>query len=213
MTVTAERTSHVQVDDDNYRQATVDVMQPSYPPNERPLASDSLDLVALRTAVGCSRMFLKFKLTNWQAPIELDDALVVVSELVTNAVRATGSLDPNTKLSDVTRLNLLRVRLDALKQGILIQVQDSSSEMPRIKDASDDDEGGRGLAIIDSLCAAWGSYPHPRGKVVWALIPIYPRTESGLPKRVRTVQAPATQLGPQHNPDLLRRVRDGLNEL
>lgn len=63
----------------------------------RPRFVDQLDLAALPTAVSCSRVFTKLTLTKWGATSIVDDAPLVVSELVTNAVRATGITDPHPR--------------------------------------------------------------------------------------------------------------------
>lgn len=39
--------------------------------------------------------------------------------------------------------------------------------MPAPRDAPADAEGGRGLALVDALAAAWGTLPRPEGKTVW----------------------------------------------
>ncbi len=85
----------------------------------------------------------------------LDDAALVLSELVGNAVRhAVGST--------------LRVRLRRTGQVLRISVQDGSPTGPAPRQASYDDESGRGMLIIDALSHRWGWEPRGGGKVVWA---------------------------------------------
>jgi anti-sigma regulatory factor (Ser/Thr protein kinase) len=83
------------------------------------------------------------------------DAAVVVSELVTNALRyAPGPI----------RLNL-RWRAGLLQ----IEVHDTSPERPSARDApSALERNGRGLIIVNALAREWGSRLSPRGKVTWA---------------------------------------------
>jgi anti-sigma regulatory factor (Ser/Thr protein kinase) len=88
----------------------------------------------------------------------LDDAALVLSELVGNAVRhATG---PS-----------LQVRLCRSGQVVRIAVSDGSSTPPRPREAADDDESGRGMHIVAALSRGWGWEPRPDGKVVWADVP------------------------------------------
>lgn len=185
----------------------------TFPPKEQPRVSDSIALAALRTAVSVSRLFVRSTLTKWGATSTVDDALLIVSELVTNAVLATGVPGEAPRWVELSKLNLIHVRLDGLNESIVISVWDTSKKVPTIKDAVDGDEGGRGLAIVDALASDWGSYPHRGGKVVWAVLPVYKRTSHGLPQRTRKPSSQAAKHEPPANADLLRRVRDGLQGL
>jgi anti-sigma regulatory factor (Ser/Thr protein kinase) len=88
-----------------------------------------------------------------------DDAQLLASELVTNAVRhASGPIDVRAYVRD----GFLR-----------LEVGDSSVECgpePRAADA--DDEGGRGMEIIDKLSARWGWRARGHVKVVWLDLPM-----------------------------------------
>jgi len=85
----------------------------------------------------------------------LDDAALVLSELVGNAVRHA---DAET----------LRVRLRRNDNVLRIAVQDGSPKQPTPQEASWDDESGRGLMIIKALSHRWGWEPRDPGKEVWA---------------------------------------------
>jgi anti-sigma regulatory factor (Ser/Thr protein kinase) len=184
-----------------------------YPPNQPARFVDHIDLAALRTAVNCSRLFTKYLLNRWGAPSLVDDATLIVSELVTNAVKATGNMDEHPKWSELHDLKLIKVRLVGLEASVIFEVWDTSQDEPVLREAGDDDEGGRGLFLVEELASRWGSYPQPRGKVVWAELPVYARTTSGLPIRQRKAPTdPAVQAPPQ-DPEVLRRVRDGLKDL
>jgi len=97
---------------------------------------------------------------------ELADTVeLVVSELVTNAVRASQRSRGRGAVIPVVRLWLA-----SDGHGVLIGVWDSSSQAPVRHDAGPDQESGRGLLIVESSSRDWGSYRTPDGKVVWALI-------------------------------------------
>ncbi|MGW6454880.1 ATP-binding protein [Streptomyces sp. NPDC055078] len=86
----------------------------------------------------------------------LDDVQLVVSELVTNAVRY------GTEPGD----SLLLV-LDAGAGKVRIEVHDPVRRVPRAKPESVERQRGRGLVIVEAL-AEWGTEDRPLGKVVWA---------------------------------------------
>jgi anti-sigma regulatory factor (Ser/Thr protein kinase) len=79
---------------------------------------------------------------------------LLVSELVTNAVRyAEGS-----------QVELVLRRGES---AVWVEVGDRDTRSPRMRHASPDDEGGRGLALVQALSAAWGTRATPDGMVVW----------------------------------------------
>jgi len=90
--------------------------------------------------------------------VALDTALLVVSELVTNAV-------VNARSQVTLRLRLRRDRL-------LVEVEDEDSRLPVLQEHDRDALGGRGLLLVDALSVRWGSRPRPTGKVVWAELPL-----------------------------------------
>ena len=86
-----------------------------------------------------------------------DDLQLVVSELVTNAVRYA---EPP-----------VHVEIEAGDDAVTIAVVDGSPGRPAAKDADRDAEGGRGLLLIDLLAAETGVRPQPPGKTMWASLP------------------------------------------
>ena len=91
-----------------------------------------------------------------------DDAAIVTSELVTNAVQHAGC--DSTETIGVT---LARTR----DQGsVIVVVSDSSPYGPVMRTLSADSEPGRGLQIVASLSVHWGWHPEPRGKAVYAIL-------------------------------------------
>jgi two-component sensor histidine kinase len=93
-------------------------------------------------------------------PVEL-----VVSEVVTNAVRACG-LDASSGAGAAVRLWLA-----AAEEGVLVMVWDASPAWPEPQQPGPDADSGRGLLLVDTLSASWGSFElaGEPGKVVWAL--------------------------------------------
>lgn len=113
----------------------------------------------LTNAVLHARRFAARTLRSWGLDEDLDAALLVVSELVTNAIAHTQG----------------EVRLDLTLSAdrLRIAVNDASPRSP-VKPANVDWEatGGRGLLIVEATTASWGSVPLSGGKQVWAEIDI-----------------------------------------
>ncbi|MEU2713630.1 SpoIIE family protein phosphatase [Streptomyces sp. NPDC007205] len=115
-------------------------------------------------SVGRAREYARAQLLSWDLEPLVDTAELLVSELVTNALRyGEGDI----------RLRLL------LDRTLVCEVWDSGLVQPRRRRARDTDEGGRGLQLVGLLSAAWGSRRTPRGKTVWFELPL-PGGESGL---------------------------------
>ena len=91
--------------------------------------------------------------------VGLDDLLLVVSELVTNAV-----LHAHTPARFVLRWDGRCAR---------IEVTDGDHQLPRVP-VEAPAIGGRGLFLVDRLSTAWGSDPSPSGKTVWATVEVTP---------------------------------------
>ena len=64
----------------------------------------------------------------------------------------------------------LRVRKGA--SSVWVEVFDNDLRMPRIRVASENDEGGRGLYLVEQLASRWGSRPTDDGKAVWFEMPL-----------------------------------------
>ncbi|MFC8231011.1 SpoIIE family protein phosphatase [Streptomyces sp. NPDC057287] len=103
-------------------------------------------------SVARARELARVQLTAWDLDDLVDTTELLVSELVTNALRyGEGEI----------RLRLLRDRT------LVCEVWDAGLVQPRRRRARDTDEGGRGLQLVGLLSAAWGSRRTPRGKTVW----------------------------------------------
>jgi PAS domain S-box-containing protein len=71
------------------------------------------------------------------------------------------------------------LRLRRGESAVWVEVFDPDLRLPRIRSAGENDEGGRGLYLVDQLATRWGSRPTQDGKAVWFEIPI--KAGSGLP--------------------------------
>ena len=80
--------------------------------------------------------------------------------------------EQNEESPSVSREFLLRLRRGA--SSVWVEVFDHDLRLPRIRTAGADDEGGRGLYLVDQLAERWGSRPTPDGKAVWFQIPMHP---------------------------------------
>lgn len=179
-----------------------------------PRTFDRLTLVALPTAVSCARAFATCTLRRWGAPHATDDALLVVSELVTNAVKAVGP----PRRSDVTADHILGVQLRLDGTSLYVEVWDSGHEALSAGTPTLDDEGGRGLLLVQTLATRWGTYrPAAGGKIVWAELPLpgAPALATrGLPLRVPShIRVPAGKARERVERALTQRVLDGLRRL
>jgi anti-sigma regulatory factor (Ser/Thr protein kinase) len=133
------------------------------PATSWPLMSH-LELAALPTAVPCFRLHSKAVALEWGLPSLAEDVELIVSELVTNAIRAAG-LSYDGGLTAVVRLWLV-----SDLHCVLIRVWDPDTQMPARRDAGPDEESGRGLMLVEHLCSEWGAYRKAGGKVVWVVI-------------------------------------------
>lgn len=133
------------------------------------LACSSIRLAAVLTAVGLSREFVRQTLRQWRLPDQIDGAALVVSELVTNAVKSTGITDATPKWEDVRAQHIVGVQLRAVGASLFVEVWDRGDGAPVIQEQTLDAEGGRGLFLVESLSRRWGIHrPAVGGKVVWS---------------------------------------------
>lgn len=107
------------------------------------------DLESPRSA----RVAVRDALANKIDPTALDIIELLTTELVTNAIRHARS--------DA------RVAASLVDGRIRVSVTDDGAGMPTVTNAGDDDESGRGLALVDTLAVAWGIDSHDVGKTVW----------------------------------------------
>ncbi|MET7302554.1 ATP-binding protein [Embleya sp. NPDC005575] len=116
----------------------------------------SLRLTATVEAVPRARHALRRVLDDRVPDAPVDTLELLLSELVTNAVKHT------------TRGCTVAVAVLRRDNSIRIAVVDNDTALPEPGGAVDLlDEHGRGLLLVDAMAEEWGSYPVPDGKVVW----------------------------------------------
>ncbi|GAA2595834.1 MULTISPECIES: ATP-binding SpoIIE family protein phosphatase [Streptomyces] len=103
--------------------------------------------------VGRARAAVREQLHDWGLPKLADPAALLVSELVTNAVRHSRARPVALRL----------VRADTL----LCEVDDDDHDLPNLKSAGPEDETGRGLRVVSTLAREWGASRTSTGKTVW----------------------------------------------
>ena len=133
-------------------------------------------------SVTAARHFAVSWLTEWDVPELADDVALVVSELVTNALRHSGGTscgrpgdvhregvydDPADPLGSAPSAISLRLCHDG--PWVLCGILDASRTAPRRKEPDYVAETGRGLHLVESFSVRWGWRALPQGKVVWAL--------------------------------------------
>ncbi|MEU8270398.1 ATP-binding protein [Sphaerisporangium sp. NPDC049002] len=147
-------------------------MNPTSVQAAEPPPTSRLALAALPGSVRTARRHVHDLLHRWELPHLIETAELVVSELSTNAIRATGIMTDSPGYGELTGgLNAICVSLHVVDSRAVIEVWDASPSPPHIKDADPDDEGGRGLFLVEALTTRWGfRRPETGGKVVWAEI-------------------------------------------
>jgi len=114
-----------------------------------------------------------------------DTAELLVSELVTNAVRFASGPVPAQEYSDRVNAGIIWLSVRHFGEGLLIEVFDTDASPPVLTDAAKDAENGRGLFIVDALSKQWSYFfPPGGGKVVYCFI------EIAMPQRLPTSPRP-----------------------
>ncbi|MEU5220223.1 ATP-binding protein [Streptomyces sp. NPDC020807] len=139
--------------------------------------SASCALPACFEAVRGARKFTSATLDRWDLNDCFDDVALVVSELVTNALRHAVPTDEGTRedgQNPPVRLHLMR-----WASRLVCAVRDPSAQSPEARGGEEDfsAESGRGLFLVESFSDSWGWHPLAgalQGKVVWALFRVGP---------------------------------------
>ncbi|MFF4658615.1 SpoIIE family protein phosphatase [Streptomyces sp. NPDC001381] len=145
-------------------QAILDAVAPAHPCDDIALLvarTHALDpgriatweLPADPALVGDVRASALRRLADWGLDEAAFAAELILSELVTNAIRHGAGP--------------IRVRL-LYERTLICEVSDSSNTAPHLRRAASTDEGGRGLFLVAQLSRTWGTRYLPQGKAIWA---------------------------------------------
>ncbi|HEY3957482.1 MAG TPA: SpoIIE family protein phosphatase [Streptosporangiaceae bacterium] len=104
-----------------------------------------------------ARVLVSGQLAEWGLADSAYTTELLVSELVTNALTHAGG--------EVS----LRMMID---RALVCEVFDDAAAMPKLRNAEDDDESGRGLHVVSQLAQRWGTRRTPAGKAVWFELPL-----------------------------------------
>lgn len=161
--------------------------RPNLPANQGSLPVSArqcrIPLMADLAAAAAARSVVENAILTWRVPVDVDVAILLTSELVTNAV-THGAPVAGTFV-------LLTIASDPA--GLRVDVHDGSADLPALDtsllDADplggdpDEAETGRGLLLVTTLSAEWGFYPTPAGKAVYFTLGLHRDSpETGLPR-------------------------------
>ena len=125
-----------------------------------PRASAELTLKPEPEQVAAARRFTRHTLTTWGRAELADTVCLLVSELMSNAVRHARQT--------------ISLRLHHTDREIITEIADDNPIMPAPAVPGPSDEYGRGLALVETLASSWGSLPSDGGKIVWFGIAVSP---------------------------------------
>ena len=133
-----------------------------------------IPLMADLAAAAAARSVIEDAIRTWRVPVDADTAILLTSELVTNAV-THGTPTAGTFV-------LLTIACDAA--GLRVDVHDGSGNLPVLAtglldsdplgDGPAEAETGRGLLLVTTLSAEWGFYRTPAGKAVYFTLEFRP---------------------------------------
>ncbi|MGN9844816.1 ATP-binding protein [Nonomuraea sp. H19] len=128
----------------------------------------------MASSVATARLHTRLLMEKWRLMAVVDDAELVVSELVTNAIRAANVIPLQARYPEIhDRMEVVCLRLYSLASEVLIEVWDRKNEPPTRHECTPDDEGGRGLFLVEHLSIQWGTrYPQFGGKIVWSRLAV-----------------------------------------
>ncbi len=180
-----------------------------------------LELGALPTAVPCARLHARQRVWEWGLNGLAANTELLVSELVTNAVKTTAGNNDQAAIC---------LQLSGDNTRVLIEVWDADPQPPVLKDLGEDgiptpdpqEEGGRGLFLVVALSTRWAWYltEKPTGKVVWCELSAEPpelsESARSAPQALLPRGVPREQqkqpIEVMRDPDILRRLRDRLRD-
>ena len=113
------------------------------------------DLPPVTGSVPLARHVTLDLLRAWRSPHDLDDAALLVSELVSNVV------------DHVEGESVLTLELALGDAWLRISVADGSSVRPVVRELQNERPRGRGLQLVEAIADRWGAEDHHGGKRIW----------------------------------------------
>ncbi|MER5401070.1 SpoIIE family protein phosphatase [Streptomyces sp. NPDC002599] len=140
-------------------------------PPVRPLLRRTMLTVAQAEPerIADARQQLRELLHDWASADQLDSAVLLVSEMVTNVLVHT----------DADALLVAEVTGEPGKRRIRVEVTDGSDALPHRRHPGELASSGRGLVLVEMLADAWGVDPRGQGKSIWFEFSEAPDTDSG----------------------------------
>ncbi|SRR6266568_3118092 len=141
----------------------MDTMAPIRPAVQRPRR---ISLTAGPAAAAEARSQVRAAVNAWDAPVDLTVAVLLTSELVTNAIKHEAG-------------EIVMLAITCAYDQLRVDVHDSSRSLPEPADAPADAETGRGLMLVASLSTTWGFYRTPVGKAVYFTLAFHADLDEG----------------------------------
>jgi anti-sigma regulatory factor (Ser/Thr protein kinase) len=151
----------------------MNVMAPTRPTE---LREYRVRLTAGPGAAAEARRQVRAAIYAWDIPVDQDVAVLLTSELVTNAIS-----------HEVT--GIITLGITCSRGQLRVDVHDTSRALPTLIDAPVDAETGRGLMLVTSLSAEWGFHRTPAGKTVYFTLAFEPDVAEGDGRDPQGVQA------------------------
>ena len=123
-------------------------------------------LTAGPAAAAEARSQVRAAIRAWDVPVDPDVAVLLTSELVTNAI----GHEPGESIVLAVTCSFGQLRVD---------IHDTARTLPVLMDAPVDAEAGRGLMLVATLSATWGVYRTPTGKAVYFTLAFEPGLTGG----------------------------------
>lgn len=148
-------------------------------------------LIREPAAAAEARGQLRAAIDTWKIPVDPDIAVLLASDLVTNAI----NYGDGETVTLAIRCSQERLRVD---------VYDTSRSLPAPEDEPSDTEMGLGLVLVAALSAEWGSFRTPAGKAVYFTLALRPEDAAG---NERGPQGSASAEATGREPRQARRLR------
>ena len=117
-------------------------------------------------AAGQARRHVRESIRTWEVPVDPAVAVLLTSELVTNAIRYEPS-------------GTVMLAITCSGDQLRVDVYDTSRSLPVPVDAPGEAETGRGLMLVATLATEWGFYRTPAGKAVYFTVASEPECGAG----------------------------------